>query len=103
MKFLAAAAAAVSLFAVPALAAEPSAPVAQPVTLSDSQLDEVTAGESLVDLFVPITLNLSNIGVSVNLSNVPVNAAVALQANALGTAQQTASVIAYQSVAQLSQ
>jgi hypothetical protein len=37
----------------------------------------------------------------VNLSNVPINAGVVVQANALGTAAQTATVQALQEVTQL--
>jgi hypothetical protein len=100
-KFLAATAAVVSLVAAPVLAAP--APASEPVKLSDTQLDEVTAGDSLLDLFVPITVSLNNISVSLDINNVPVNVGAAVQLNALGTAAQTASVTAFQSVTQLSQ
>ena len=100
-KYLAATAAAVGLLAVPVLAAP--APASESVPLTDAQLDEVTAGDSLLDVFVPITVTLQDISVSLDINNVPVNVGAAVQLNALGTAAQTASVTAFQSVTQLSQ
>ena len=102
-KYLAATAAVVSLIATPVLAAGGAAADSEPVRLSDAQLDEVTAGDSLLDVFAPISITLQDITVSVDINNVPVNAGLAVQLNALGTAAQTASVIAYQDVTQLSQ
>ena len=77
-KLLAATAAFVSLTAVPALAAGPAAPPAsEPVKLTDGQLDEVTAGEGLLDLFVPIDISLQDISVSLDINNVPVKPMIA--------------------------
>jgi len=73
-----------------------------PVRLSDHELEEVSAGDgSLLDLHVFLNVMLKNIAVTVNVSNVPINAGVAVQANALGSAEQLASVTALQSVTQL--
>lgn len=100
MRSLAAVAAAAALAGGQAWAAEP----AGPVRLADAELDEVTAGEgSLLDLQLDLNVMLENIAVTVNVSNVPINAAVVVQANALGTAAQTATVQALQSVTQLQQ
>ncbi len=80
-----------------------AAPVrAQPAKLSDSQLDEVHGGDGAL-LDVPVNLNvlLQNIAVTVNVSNVPINASVAVQANALGQALQNATVMAGQQVTQV--
>jgi len=100
-KYLAAPVAALAMTATSAQAAgEPAAN--EPARLSDAELDQVAAGDgSLLDLHVFLDVILKNIAVTVNVSNVPINAAVAVQANALGTAAQTATVQALQSVTQL--
>jgi hypothetical protein len=75
-----------------------------PARLTDAELEQVTAGEgSLLDLDLNLDVLLQNIAVTVNVSNVPINAAAVVQANALGTAAQTATVQALQSVTQLQQ
>jgi hypothetical protein len=100
MKLIAAIAVLLPLTATPALAAEPPTSSA-PVRLADDQLDQVTAGAgSLLDLKLNVNVLLKNIDVAVNVSNVPVNAAVAVQANVLGEAIQNATVIAGQQVTQ---
>ena len=72
------------------------------MTLADHELDQVVAGDgSLLNLPLNLNLLLKDITVTVNVSNVPINAGVALQANVLGTAAQTATVQALQSVTQL--
>jgi hypothetical protein len=98
-KFLAVAASALTLSATPALAA----PSDEPVKLTDAELDAVTAGEALLDVTAPINVLLKDITVDIAIQNVPVNAGLAVQLNALGTAMQTASVTAYQNVTQLAQ
>ena len=73
-----------------------------PVTLGDHELDQVTAGDgSLLDLNLKLNVLLKNIAVTLNVSNVPINAGVSVQANALGSAAQTATVQALQEVTQL--
>ena len=70
--------------------------------LSDADLDQVSGGDgSLLDLHAFLNITLKNIAVTVNVANVPINAGLAVQANALGTAAQTATVQALQSVTQL--
>jgi hypothetical protein len=97
VKYLATPLAALALTATAARAAPQ-----EPAKLSDADLDQVTAGDgALLDLNVFLHVMLQNIAVTVNVSNVPINAAVAVQANALGTAAQTATVQALQSVTQL--
>jgi hypothetical protein len=102
MKTLAAMVAALGLSATPVLAAEP-APASEPVKLADSELDQVTAGEGLLDVFAPINVTLQDITVSLEVSNVPVNLAAAVQVNAIGQAIQTATVTSFQQVTQVSQ
>jgi hypothetical protein len=98
---IAALAAALGLSATPVLAAERSPVSAEPAKLTDSQLDQVTGGDgSLLDLPLNLNLTLQNISIAVNVSNVPINAAVAVQANALGQAIQSATVLAGQTVTQ---
>jgi hypothetical protein len=100
-KYLAAVGAA---FVIPAAASAAERPASgEPVKLADHELDQVVAGDgsSLLDLPLNLNLVLKNINVTVNVSNVPINAGVALQANVLGTAAQTASVQALQSVTQI--
>jgi hypothetical protein len=101
MKSLAAALAAVVLFPAIAMAANDSKS-AGPVRLADTELEQVSGGDgALLDLPANINILLKNISVVVNVSNVPINAAAAVQVNALGTAAQTATVQALQSVTQL--
>jgi hypothetical protein len=101
LRHVAAAGAALTLTVSAAHAAEQPAAQA-PVTLSDHELDQVAAGAgSLLDLNTFLNVTLKNISVNVNVSNVPINAAVVVQANALGTAAQTATVQALQEVTQL--
>jgi hypothetical protein len=99
--FLVAMVAALSV-ASPALASEGTAASGGPVKLNDSELDQVTAGAgALLDLNLFANVMLKDITVMVNLSNVPINAGVVLQANALGQALQSATVVAYQQVTQV--
>jgi hypothetical protein len=92
---------ALAITATPVLAAEQSPDATRPVKLADSELDQVTAGDgSLLNLPMNVNILLKDITVTVNVSNVPINAAVAIQANALGQAIQNASVTAGQSVTQ---
>jgi hypothetical protein len=75
-----------------------------PVKLADQELEQVTGGEgSLLDVPVNLKLLLKNITVTVNVSNVPINAGLVVQANALGSAAQTATVQALQEVTQIQQ
>ena len=98
---LAALAAALSLGAAPVWAA-PAHRAPAPHVLTDAQLDEVTAGESLLDVFAPITVTLDNLSVSLEIANVPVNAGAAVQVNAIGQAIQNVQVQALQQVTQVS-
>lgn len=98
---IAALAAAMGLSATPVFAAGRSPVSAEPAKLTDSQLDQVTGGDgSLLDLPLNLNLTLKDISIAVNVSNVPINAAVAVQANALGQAIQSATVLAGQTVTQ---
>ena len=91
--------AALVLFPALAMAADKTA---EPVKLADSELEQVTGGDgSLLNVPANINIILKDISVVVNVSNVPINAGVAVQANLLGSAAQTASVTALQSVTQL--
>jgi hypothetical protein len=75
-----------------------------PVRLADDELAQVTGGDgSLLDLNLNLDVVLKNIAVTVNVSNVPINAGAVVQANLLGTAAQTATVQALQEVTQLQQ
>ena len=98
---IAAVAAAFAASASPVFASERPPASPEPAKLSDSQLDQVTGGDgSLLNLPLDLNLVLKNIAVTVNVSNVPINAAVAVQANALGQAIQNATVLAGQQVTQ---
>jgi hypothetical protein len=102
VRYLAAGGAALMLTVSPALAAEQAATSSEPVELTDHELDQVAAGDgSLLDLNLFVNVMLKNIAVTFNVSNVPINAGVAVQANALGTAAQTATVQALQEVTQV--
>jgi hypothetical protein len=99
-KCLAVLGAVLTLSAASARAEQPGS--AEPVKLSDQDLDQVSGGDgSLLNLNAFLNITLKNIFVTVNVSNVPINAGLAVQANALGTAAQTATVQALQSVTQL--
>jgi hypothetical protein len=98
---IAALAATLGLTATPVFAAGSSPVSAEPAKLTDGQLDQVSGGDgSLLDLPLNLNLTLKNISIAVNVSNVPINAAVAVQANALGQAIQSATVLAGQTVTQ---
>jgi hypothetical protein len=96
-RFLVAGAAALGLTSGPALAAQD-----EPVKLTDTQLDEVTAGAgSLIDANVPINLAIQDLQVKIAIQNVPVNVGAAVQVNAIGQAIQSAEVTSFQQVAQM--
>ena len=101
MKRIAKMALALAAVATPVLAAEQSPGKTEPVKLADGELDQVTGGEGSL-LYLPMNVNiaLKDITVTLNISNVPINAAVAIQANALGQAIQNATVMAGQQVTQ---
>jgi hypothetical protein len=85
--------------AMPALAAD--GPHDGPTKLSDAELEQVSGGDgALLDLFANLNVTLKNIAVTVNVSNVPINVGAAVQANALGQAIQSATVLAGQQVTQ---
>ena len=95
-------AAALAASATPVFAAGMDENPAEPAKLTDSQLDQVSGGDgSLLNLPLNVNVLLKNIAVTVNVSNVPINASVAVQANALGQALQTATVMAGQQVTQV--
>ena len=95
-------AAALTASATPVFAAGMDQNPAEPAKLTDSQLDQVAGGDgSLLSLPANINILLQNIAVTVNVSNVPINASVAVQANALGQALQNATVMAGQQVTQV--
>jgi hypothetical protein len=101
MKSLAAALTALVVFPAVAMAAGNSK-VAEPVKLADADLEQVSGGDgALLDLPANINILLKDISVVVNVSNVPINVGAAVQLNALGSAAQTATVQALQSVTQL--
>ena len=93
------AAALTALFVFPAVAM-----AAEPVKLDDAALDQVSGGDgTLLNLPANINILLKDISVVVNVSNVPLNVGAAVQVNALGSAEQTATVQALQSVTQMQQ
>jgi CRISPR/Cas system-associated exonuclease Cas4 (RecB family) len=83
------AAAASLVTAAPAWAAEEAASPGAPVTLTDAQLDDVVAGESLVNLDLNVGVVIQPINVNVDV-NIPIDVGVIVQANVMGTAMQTA-------------
>ncbi len=99
------AAALAALFVFPAVAmAAGNSTAAEPVKLGDAALDQVSGGDgTLLNIPANINILLKDISVVVNVSNVPINAGAAVQVNALGSAAQTATVQALQSVTQLQQ
>jgi hypothetical protein len=102
IRYMAAAGAVLALSGATRARADEQASSAAPVRLGDGELEQVSAGAgSLLDLNAFLNVTLKNINVDVNVSNVPINAGIALQANALGTAAQTATVQALQEVTQL--
>jgi hypothetical protein len=84
------------------LAASPAfAEGGQPVRLTSDELDQVTAGQGLLDLYASIDAAISGSSVTLDVHNVPVNGAIALQANLFGNATQSAQVSAIQQVNQV--
>ena len=99
MKRIAAMVVALGMCATPVLAAEQ--PSGGPVKLSDADLEQVSGGDgALLNLLANLNITLKNIAVTVNVSNVPINLGAAVQANALGQAIQSATVMAGQQVTQ---
>lgn len=89
--------AALLLAAAPAFANE-----SEPVKLTNHELDQVTAGDGWADINATIDVMLRDIDLTVNANNIPVNAALAVQANLVGSAIQGAQVTAIQQVEQYS-
>ena len=83
--------AALALIASPVLAADEPAASGEPVKLTDSELNDVTAG-GLLDIVVTI----QNSNFVVQLNNVSINAATVVQVNVGGNAFQWAQAIAIQ-------
>ena len=98
-KYIAVFAAVVGLGAGKAMAAGASSASAGPVQLTDSQLDEVVAGDPIiavnVGVLAPITVHVEPITVSV-----PVNVAAIIQANVLGNGVFDAVAVGTQNVFQ---
>jgi hypothetical protein len=82
--------------ASPVVAADQSVASGEPVRLTDSELDEVTAGQLALDLNVTIRDTQLDLG----LYNLALNAGAVIQANAAGDSVQSAQAIAVQSVTQ---
>lgn len=82
VKYVAAMAAVFGLFVAPAFAAGQSA---EPTRLSDAELDQVSAGDPLILVNIPVNVAaLLNVHVEPITVNVPVNVAAIIQANVLG-------------------
>ena len=98
LQYAATMAAVFGFWASPAFAGEQSA---QPTRLTDGELDEVTAGDPLILVNVPI-----NVGAAVNVHiepitvSVPVNVAAIVQANVLGNGVFDAVAVGTQNVFQ---
>jgi hypothetical protein len=93
--YLAAIAVVLGLAARPALAAEHQTSSTSPVMLTDSELDQVAAGDPLifVNVAAPISVHIEPITVSV-----PINVAAIIQANVLGNAAFDAVAVGTQNV-----
>ena len=86
IKSLAAAAAALSLAAAAPVWAHDGTAPGEPVRLTDGELDEVTAGEGLINLNVDASVAVLVQDIAVNVDvDVPINAGVIAQINALGS------------------
>jgi hypothetical protein len=85
------------LSASPVVAADQSVASGEPVRMTDSELDEVTAGEFLLDLNLAVHDTHLNLG----LYNTSVNAAAIIQANVVGDSVQYGEATAMQSSTQL--
>jgi len=83
--------AALVLRASPVVAADQSVASGEPVRLSDSELDQVTAGA-----FLDLNLTIQDTYLYVDLNNTALNAAAVVQANVLGDSVQYAQAIAIQ-------
>jgi hypothetical protein len=82
VKYLAAMAAVFGLFVAPAFAAGETA---EPTRLSDAELDQVSAGDPLILVNIPVNVAaFLNVHVEPITVNVPVNVAAIVQANVLG-------------------
>src|SRR4051812_15968871 len=88
------------LWASPAFATEQSAS-AGPTRLTDGELDEVTAGDPLILVNIPVNVAaLLNVHIEPITVNVPVNVAAIVQANVLGNGVFDAVAVGTQNVFQ---
>ena len=97
MRCLAVIPSALVLTASPVVAADQSVASGEPVRLSDSELDQVTAGE-----FLDLNLTIQDTYLYVDLNNTALNAAAVVQASVLGDSVQYAQAIAIQPSTQAS-
>jgi hypothetical protein len=82
LKFVAAMAAVFGLFVAPAFAAAESA---GPTRLTDAELDQVSAGDPLILVNIPVNVAAAlNVHIEPITVSVPVNVAAIVQANVLG-------------------
>src|SRR3954469_22778893 len=87
------------LWASPAFAGEQSA---QPTRLTDGELDEVTAGDPLILVNIPINVAAPiNVHIEPITVSVPVNVAAIVQANVLGNGVFSGTAVGTQNVFQM--
>jgi hypothetical protein len=98
-KYFAIIAAVFGFWATPAFAAGQQANTAEPTRLTDAELDQVSAGDPLILVNVPI-----NVGAAVNVHiepitvSVPINVAAIIQANVLGNGVFSGTAVGTQNV-----
>jgi hypothetical protein len=88
--------AALILTASPVVAFGQSVDSGEPMRLTDSELDDVTAGHFVLNF------SLQNVHLALELNNVALNSATVIQANVMGNSWQSAQAIALQTTTQVS-
>jgi hypothetical protein len=101
MKYLAVFAAAFGFWASPAFAGEQAPSTTQPTRLTDTELDQVAAGDPLILVNVPINVAAPiKVHIEPITVSVPVNVAAIVQANVLGNGVFDAVAVGTQNVFQ---
>jgi hypothetical protein len=101
-KYFAVIAAVFGFWATPAFAAGQAGSTAEPTRLSDSELDQVQAGDPLILVNIPVNVAAAlNVHIEPITVNVPVNVAAIIQANVLGNGVFSGTAVGTQNVFQM--
>jgi hypothetical protein len=98
-KYFAVIAAVFGFWATPAFAAGQQEQTAEPTRLTDAELDQVSAGDPLILVNIPVNVAAAlNVHVEPITVSVPVNVAAIVQANVLGNGVFSGTAVGTQNV-----